>query len=223
MELYMSVTSLSNSVINVYQVSTSQDIFGANVEAYTLKYSNLKCRIRYLNGQEDLVNGKMQNLPIYRIYVGKQFNITNTDMIVNIHNRKYDILYVNKLDRKRHMQIDAKYVTSILGDTCPNIINAVSASIITAPQAFPFFNYVTMEFNGTNTKNHFFESYTGSTAGKTSSDKTFFGDYGDGLNILTSHYQLLLVNGTAYWIKVLDGNATTGCCSDLYGQVVVEV
>jgi len=219
----MSVTSLANTRINVYSCSNSQDTYGANVSTYTLKYSNIPARLRYLNGQENLVDGKFQNCSIYRIYVGKQFNILHTDMIINLANRKFDILYVNKMDRVRHLQIDAKYVTSILGDTCPNIINAVSASIITAPQAFPFFNYVTMEFNGTNTKNHFFESYTGSTAGKTSSDKTFFGDYGDGLNILTSHYQLLLVNGTAYWIKVLDGNATTGCCSDLYGQVVVEV
>ena len=219
----MSVTSLANTRINVYSVSNSQDTYGANVSTYTLKYGNLPARLRYLNGEETLINGKMQNVPLYRVYVGKMLNITNTDMIVNLNNRKFDILYVNKLDRQRFLQIDCRYVTSLYGDTCPNIINAVSASIVTAPQAFPFFNYVTMEFNGTDTKNHFFESYTGSTAGKTASDKTFFGDYGDGLNILTSHYQLLLVNGTAYWIKVLDGNATTGCCSDLYGQVVVEV
>ena len=219
----MSVLSLSNTKLNIYSVTTSQDIYGANTETYTLKYGNIPARLRYLNGQEDLINGKFQNVPIYRIYIGKQFNIVHTDLIVNIGNRKFDILYVNRMDRKRHMQIDAKYVTSILGDTCPNIINAVSASVILAPQAFPFNEYVTVENNGTNTKNHFIETYTGSITGKTSSDKTFFGDYGDAAAKTTSHFQLLLVNGVAYWLKILTGNATTGCCTDLYGEMVFEV
>ena len=219
----MSVASLANTKLNIYSVTTSQDVYGANYETYSLKYSNVSARIRYLNGQEDLVNGKMQNIPLYRIYIGKQLNVLATDLIVNIQNRKFDILYVNRLDRKRHIQIDAKYVTSIYGDTCPNIINSVSASIVLAPQAFPFFNYVTVENNGTNTKNHFIQTYTGSTVGKTASNKTFFGDYGDLAAKTTSHFQLLLVNGVAYWLKILTGNATTGCCTDLYGQMVFEV
>jgi head-tail adaptor len=216
----MSVASLSNTRVNIYSVTTTQDAFAANLETYTLKYGNIPARIRYLNGQSTFLDGKEMNPAIYRIYLPKQFNVIASDLIISIKNKKYDILYVNKTDRKRHMQVDVKYVTSILGDSCPNIINAVSASVVTAPQAFPFFEYVTCESNGSNTKNHFIQTYTGATAGYTSSDKTFFGDYNvGGVNPSPQDsYQLLLVNGSAYWLHMLTGVATTSCCSDLYGQ-----
>jgi hypothetical protein len=112
----MSVTSLSNTKLNVYSVTPVQNSYGANSETYTLKYSAIPARVRYLNGMEDLVGGKFQTLSIYRIYVGKMLNIIATDLICDYKNRKYDILYVNRLDRRRFLQIDAKLISSMTGD-----------------------------------------------------------------------------------------------------------
>jgi len=133
----MSVKSLANTIISVYSCITSTDSYGANTETYFIKYTNLSARIRQLRiNYETFINGKEMNVSIYRIYVPSQLNILASDMIVDVHRtpyRKYDILYVNKMDRKRHMQIDVKRVEMILGtDSCPNIITGWNGSIVKA-------------------------------------------------------------------------------------------
>ena len=122
------------------------------------------------------------------------------------------------MDRKRHMQVDTKYVDTLLGDWCPNVIYSITASIVTLPQSFTLDSYQTVELNGTTTKNHFIPVYNGSTTGKTASDKTFFGDTGT----TTTEYgwQSLIINGTTYYLKVYNGNATTDCSTDLNGTTL---
>ena len=59
----MSVAGLANTSINVYEVHTTQDIYGANVESYTLKYSNIKVRCRmYKPNYETITNGKEMSI-----------------------------------------------------------------------------------------------------------------------------------------------------------------
>lgn len=113
----MSVLSLSNTIVNVYSVVTTQDIYGANYETYHLKYSNVKCRIRQLDiNYEAIIDGKEMNVSQYRIYIPSQLSIVNTDLIIDtVRSRKYDVVYVNRMDRKKHLEIDAKRVETILG------------------------------------------------------------------------------------------------------------
>ena len=218
----MSVASLSTTTAYVYSVTNSQDAYGALVETYSLKYSNIPVRIRYMKGRESLTDYKIQNIPKYRIYFPKQYSITESDLIIDAHKgRKYDVIYVNKMDRKRHMQIDTNYVDTILGDFCPNVIHQITASILVTAIPLPTsFTYQCVELNGTNTKNHFIRTYIGTSVGYTSSDKTFFGDTGTATN--DHGFQSLIINGTTYWLKVYNGNTTASCCSDLNGTTVTN-
>lgn len=122
----MSVLSLANTLVNVYGVVTSQDSYGANVESYYLKYSGLKVRIRLLKATyETFIDGKEMSPNTYRFYFPSQLTILTSDLIVDTRkNRKYDILYVNRMDRKKHMQVDAKRIDAIIN----NIIYLSSSS-----------------------------------------------------------------------------------------------
>ena len=217
----MSVAGLSTTVAYVYGVTNSQDAYGALYETFTLKYANIPVRLRYMQGRESVIDAKIQNIPRYRIYFPKQYNITESDLIIDaIRNRKYDTKYVNKMDRRRHMQIDTLYVDTVLGDFCPNVIHSINASIVTAPQpSFTLDSYQTVELNGTVTKNHFIALYNGSTVGKTSSDKIFFGD----TSTETGEYgwQSIIINGSTYYLKVWNGVATSDCVTDLNGTTLI--
>lgn len=105
----MSVLSLATTQVNIYRVTTTQDVYGAYRETYTIVYCNVPARVNYKTGQESLTNGKIQNNPIYRIYLPKQLTIYHSDVIVDrFRDWYYDILYINKMDRKHHLQIDTK-------------------------------------------------------------------------------------------------------------------
>jgi hypothetical protein len=214
----VSVASLATTTAYVYSVSNSQDTYGALVETYTLLYSNIPVRIRYMQGRESMTDYKIQNVPRYRIYFPKQYSITESCMIIDAHkSRKYDVIYVNKMDRKRHMQVDTNYVDTILGDFCPNVIHQITASILVTPvPILPFDSYQTVELNGTTTKDHFIKLCNGPTTGYTASDKTFFGD--TTANPTTDDdWMSLIVNGITYWFQVRQGTATTDCCTDING------
>jgi len=123
----MSVTGLATTLVNVYGVVTSTDVYAANTEQYFLKYKSIPARFRQkVITYEKIIDGKIQNVSVYRIYIGAQYNILTSDLIVDVNripNRKYDILYVNRLDRKHHLQIDVKRIDSII-----NVITYLSSS-----------------------------------------------------------------------------------------------
>jgi hypothetical protein len=123
----MSVTGLATTLVNVYSVVNNQDQYAANSEQYALKYKSIPARFRQkIITYEKIVDGKIQNISLYRIYIGYQYNILTSDLIVDTQrtpNRKYDIVYVNRLDRKHHLQIDCKRVDSII-----NVITYLSSS-----------------------------------------------------------------------------------------------
>ena len=111
----MSVSSLATTRINVYRVTTVQDIYGSYKESYQVVYSNIPARVNYKVGRETLSNGKIQNTPTYRIYLPTQLTIYNSDVIVDIkRDLYYDILYINKMDRAHHLQIDTKLSNSLI-------------------------------------------------------------------------------------------------------------
>jgi len=122
----MSVESLSTTYVNVYSVITTQDSYGANEEQYYLKYGNVKVRVRQKQiNYESFIDGKEQNISGYRIYFPRQLSIITSDLVVDIvRNRKYDVKNVYKTDRKRHMQVDAIKVDTIIN----NIIYLSSSS-----------------------------------------------------------------------------------------------
>jgi len=220
----MSVASLATTIAYVYSVSNSQDTYGALVETYTLLYANIPVRIRYMQGRESLTSGKIQNVPKYRIYFPKQYSIDESCLIIDAHkNRKYDVIYVNKMDRKRHMQVDTNFVDTLLCDFCPNVIYSITASILVTPvPTLPFDSYQTVELNGTTTKDHFITLCSGSTVGYTSSDKTFFGDT-TANPTSDDDWMSLFINGSQYWFQVRQGTATTDCCSDVNGTRVTGI
>ena len=115
----MSVKGLSNTVVNIYRVIVSQDAYGANYEQYLVRYTGVQARVRQLKiNYENFTDGKEQAISNYRIYLPNQLSVIASDLIVDvIRNRKYDILYVNRTDRLRHMQIDAKRVDTIIGNS----------------------------------------------------------------------------------------------------------
>lgn len=216
----MSVASLATTLVNVYEVTVSQDIFGANTESYSLKYKSIPVRIRYMKGRKSFYDGKEQDPSIYRIYFPFYQDIIESDLVIDINrNRKYDVLYNYKFDKKHHMQVDTKYVDSILGDFCPNTIKSITASILVGAQAVTFNSYSTVEQNSTNTKNHFIPTYTFSTVGKTASDKTFFGEQNTSSKTLES-WQEIWVNNNQYFMPVYRGTATSDCCVDLIGAKI---
>jgi hypothetical protein len=103
----MSVASLATTFANVYECTTSQDIYGANTESYTLKYKTIPVRIRYMKGRKSFIDGKEQDPSIYRIYFPYYLDILESDLVIDINrNRKYDVLYNYKFDKKHHMQVD---------------------------------------------------------------------------------------------------------------------
>lgn len=111
----MSVKGLANTSVRVYSVHTTQDAYGANVETYTLKYGVTKVRVRMLKpNYENITDGKEMSINKYRIYFPYQYAIVQTDLIVDFkRGRKYDVLYVNRMDRKKHLEVDVKRVESI--------------------------------------------------------------------------------------------------------------
>ena len=117
----MSVLSLSTTQVNIYRPTDTQNVYGAYKETYKIVYCNVPARVNYKSGQaqvtsgkETLTDGKIQNIPVYRIYLPKQLTIYNSDIIVDrARDWYYDILYVNKMDRKSHIQVDAKLSTSL--------------------------------------------------------------------------------------------------------------
>jgi hypothetical protein len=219
----MSVQSLTNIKCNVYFSTFTQDIYGANYEELSIRYAGLSCRINYLTGQESFYNGKEQNPAIYRFYFPKQLTLEYTDKIIDYKNRRYEIVFINKLTRSRHMQVDAKLITQQTGDICPNIINSFYASII-PPQSLPLYGYLTVESNGTSTKDHFLAVYSGDTTGYEASDKIFYGDYNSGgiSGGSNKYYQSININNVEYWIRIDEGVATSSCCTDVIGTEVHE-
>lgn len=217
----MSVGSLSTSTVYVYSASDYQDAEGAHYETWTLKYANIPVRLRYLQGRESLIEGKIQVIPRYRIYFPSQYAIVESDLIIDaVTSRKYDVQYVNKMDRKRHMQVDTIWVDTLLGDFCPNIIHSITCSVVLGAQpSFVPHSYRTVDINGTTTKDHFIQVYTGSTTGKTSSDKVFYGDAGTGS--VRKGWQSIVVNGMTLWTQVWSGTATSSCCTDMNGTSIV--
>ena len=112
----MSVLGLSSTVCNIYGVINTLDIYASDVPNYYLKYANVPIRTRYLNGRESIISGKEQNLPIYRIYIPYQLNIDESDIIVDQQREvKYDILNVNLLNERAHIQLDVKLSSTIMG------------------------------------------------------------------------------------------------------------
>lgn len=213
----MSVSGLATTLVNVYSVSTSKDSYGANYESYSLKYKAIPARFRYLKGRETFINGKEMTNSNYRIYIPYQLDIICSDLIIDIHrNRKYDILYVNKLSRKSHMQVDTNWVDNIIGDFCPNTVYQIWADILVGSQAFTFSNYSTVEIDSSSTKNHFIPLYTGSTTGYESSDIKFFGDADT--NKVHTAWQPLIINGEKYYVPIYSGSATTNCCTDMISK-----
>ena len=217
----MSVQGLAQTLVNIYGVSTSEDTYAANQETYTLKYRWVPARLRYLKGREKVQNGKIQNSANYRIYLPFQLDVLESDLVIDINkNRKFDILYVNKLDRKHHLQLDTKRVDDILGEFCPDVIKFISASIVVGVQPFTFNNYSTVEINSTMTKDHFIPTYDGSIVGKTASDRVFYGDQNTDAKMHTS-WQAVIINNQTYYIPIYSGDATTGCCADLIGENII--
>ena len=117
------------------------------------------------------------------------------------------------------MELTTLRVDDILGEFCPNVIKSITASIVTGTQPFPFDSYSTVEINSTTTKNHFIPTYTGSTTGKSASDRTFYGD--EGTATMQTSWQQLYINNTEFYIPIFSGTATTSCCADLIGTNLI--
>ena len=110
----MSVLGLTTTLADIYRVADSQDQYGALIETYTLIYSAVPVRVKYLEGQETIIDGKEMNAPVYRIYVPTQFEIKESDKIVDsVNNNTYDILNVYDF-YQAHQQVDAKLVDMII-------------------------------------------------------------------------------------------------------------
>ena len=63
----MSVAGLSTSIAYVYQVTNGQDTSGALQETFTLKYSQIPIRIRYMAGRDhfNLVKFKISLVTVF--------------------------------------------------------------------------------------------------------------------------------------------------------------
>ena len=128
----MSVLSLCTTRVNIYSVITSQDQYGANYEVYQLKHSNVPIRVKQQKiNNETFIDSKEMNISQYRLYFPYQIpDLKASDLVMDVQRkRKYDILYVNRMNRRSHMQVDTKMVNSIF-DTCPNVIIGWNSSII---------------------------------------------------------------------------------------------
>jgi len=121
----MSLSGLSNTTIKIVSPINSQDIYAAHYDQWYTKYAEFKCRVRLLKPNlETFTNGKEMSPTMYRFYPPKQLNIDEGDMIYDVeHNRYYDIKFVNFMDERKHLQIDALRVDDII-----NVISFLSSS-----------------------------------------------------------------------------------------------
>ena len=120
----MSVRGLAIKNVNVYRAIHTQDIYAANKEEYYLIYKDIPVRTRWLRDEETLIDGKINVVPKFRIYFPWQLDIIITDLVVeSVSGKKYDVLYVNKLDRRHHVQVDTKRIDGIV-----NLITYQSSS-----------------------------------------------------------------------------------------------
>lgn len=105
----MSIKGMANTYVNIYRVVNSKDIYAAHKESHYLIYANVPVRIRMLKKNfETFIDGKEMSPSQYRLYIPYQLDIRTTDLIIDtVRNRKYDVKYNYKLDKKRHMQVDA--------------------------------------------------------------------------------------------------------------------
>ena len=121
----MSIGGLSNTTIKILSPVDSQDIYAAHQDQWYVKIGEFKCRVRLLKPNlETFIDGKEMSPTLYRFYPPKQLSVDEGDLIYDVeHNRYYDIKFVNLMDERKHLQIDALRIDDII-----SVITQLSSS-----------------------------------------------------------------------------------------------
>ena len=109
----MTVNGLATSLADIYRPVNTQDVYGAMLETFIPLYTDVLFRVMYEEGTQTIIDGKEENIPIYRLFIGSEAELKESDKIVDkVNNNVYDIINIYDLFYQ-HQQVDAKLIDMI--------------------------------------------------------------------------------------------------------------
>ena len=107
----MSVRTLSNSLVNIQQVTRTKDSLGTLSSVYANRYTNVPCRIQPMSGQEQAIYNTETTVADHVMFIANPIEfpgIIETDRVI-FGDRTFDITLVRNIDiMNNHYEIELR-------------------------------------------------------------------------------------------------------------------
>jgi len=110
----MSFRSLMNNKVTVKKSIQTKDAYAGVTETWSIRYSNIPCRIQPMSGKEQAMYGSERVVATHKMFCDAKYkNISAHDEIWE-NSTRYDIELIREIDKmKHHLEIELR---QIVGD-----------------------------------------------------------------------------------------------------------